>query len=305
MDEWHVGDPADWGDSVGVPDIPYMGYLQDDDGEDENPPHVSKSDSISQDAWRLRQEGRFSEALQRINEALEYSTDWKCLNIKAIILDDMREYEESIRFYDMALLKTNSQLVRDNKARTLEQMSYRERYSGNLENALDCINQSLKLTGEENDRLRFLQTKSDILKLMGRHREAYVCNKLANKQYDLVDEFERQSEILKNSWDTLICIAARKFYGYAVPKTRGTVVNLIKEPQNTHDSDAIRVEFRGKTVGYVANSKYTLIDEAKSATQIQNGFEKHAKAEIMFLFMERHLVAKVLPFSLKRDWHSE
>lgn len=292
MDEWHVGDPADWGDSVGVPDIPYMGYLQDDD-EDENPPHISKSYSISQDAWRLREEGRFSEALQRINEALEYSTDWKCLNIKAIILDDMREYEESIRFYDMALLKTNSQLVRDNKARTLERMSDRERYSGNLQNALDCINQSLKLTGQENDRLRFLQTKSDILKLMGRHREAYVCNKLANKQSDLVDEFERQSEILKNSWNTLICISARKFYGYSAPLTKGAIVDLIKEPDNEHDSDAIRVEFDGKTVGYVANSKYTLIDEAKSATQIKGYFENQTKAEIMFLFMERHLVAKL------------
>ena len=33
MDEWHVGDPADWGDHVGVPDIPYMGYLDNGAGE--------------------------------------------------------------------------------------------------------------------------------------------------------------------------------------------------------------------------------------------------------------------------------
>ena len=31
MDEWHVGDPADWGDHVGVPDIPYMGYINNED----------------------------------------------------------------------------------------------------------------------------------------------------------------------------------------------------------------------------------------------------------------------------------
>ena len=43
--EWQVGDPADWGDSVGVPDIPYMGYIDgdDDDGDDWEPPRNSRS----------------------------------------------------------------------------------------------------------------------------------------------------------------------------------------------------------------------------------------------------------------------
>lgn len=36
MDEWKAGDPADWGDHVGVPDTRYMGYLKDnEDKEDE------------------------------------------------------------------------------------------------------------------------------------------------------------------------------------------------------------------------------------------------------------------------------
>lgn len=33
MDEWKVGDPADWGDHVGVPDTRYMDYLKEDDEE--------------------------------------------------------------------------------------------------------------------------------------------------------------------------------------------------------------------------------------------------------------------------------
>ena len=36
MDKWNVGDPSDWGDSIGVPDKAYMGYLNggnDDDYE--------------------------------------------------------------------------------------------------------------------------------------------------------------------------------------------------------------------------------------------------------------------------------
>ena len=56
MDEWHVGDPADWGDHVGVPDIPYMGYLQDDD-EEQKPGRVSKAHQLRVEAWALRENG--------------------------------------------------------------------------------------------------------------------------------------------------------------------------------------------------------------------------------------------------------
>ena len=47
MDEWHVGDPADWGDSVGVPDIPYMGYLKDEEDEPpERPPKTGNKQTF-------------------------------------------------------------------------------------------------------------------------------------------------------------------------------------------------------------------------------------------------------------------
>ena len=47
MDEWHVGDPADWGDHVGVPDIPYMGYINNEDDNENN-----ESDSDSNKEYR-------------------------------------------------------------------------------------------------------------------------------------------------------------------------------------------------------------------------------------------------------------
>ena len=34
MRDWEVGDPADWGDNVGVPDMPYMGYLREDEDDE-------------------------------------------------------------------------------------------------------------------------------------------------------------------------------------------------------------------------------------------------------------------------------
>ena len=293
MDEWHVGDPADWGDNVGVPDIPYMGYLQEDE-EDDAPQYMSKCELLRRDAWRLRNEGNFREALNRINEALGYSNLWRNYNLKAIILEDMGDFDGALENYDIALSKTNSQLVRDNKARLLGRLAKYAKYSDNLQRALDCINEALRLTKDENDRCEFLATKRDVLSLLGRYRQAYVANKLANRQYDLVDDFEKQSEILKKTKDTLICITGRNHYGYSAPTEEGSIVDLIGEPENEHDPDAIRVEYNQKTVGYVANSHYTMIDEASSASQIKNMFKDRTKARIMFVFMEEHLVAKLI-----------
>lgn len=292
MDEWNVGDPADWGDSVGVPDIPYMGYLQDDDDEKDSHPHMTHSQRLVNEAWRLRQDCMLDEALDKINKSLETCGSGRAYNIKAIILEDMGDYEGALYNYKQALQRKHPPIVPDNLARLYNRMAESGRYS--KEKSLDYINKALDLTKDESDRLEFLATKSDVLKDLGRHREAYVCNKLSNKQFNLVDEFETQSKILQNTDDTFICITGRKFYGYSAPTRKGTVIDLIKEPENQHDPDAIRVEYNGDSVGYVANANFTLIDEASSASDIKGLFEDKAKAEILFIYMEEHLVARLI-----------
>ena len=172
-------------------------------------------------------------------------------------------------------------------------MAWQDKYSGNLKEALDKVNLALKLTGDEDDRCEFFTTKAHILALMGRKRETYVCNMLANRCPERVDEFERQSEILKSTKNTLVCIAGRNHYGYSAPTDEGSIVELIKEPENEHDSDAIRVEYHQKTVGYIANSPYTLIDEVKSASEIKNLFETRSRARILFVFMQDYLIAEL------------
>jgi tetratricopeptide (TPR) repeat protein len=294
MDEWHVGDPADWGDSVGVPDIDYMGYLQDDDEDDDTPRHVSRQESLMDEAWRLREEYRPEEALRVINKAMKYRRNWRSYNIKAIILEDMYDYEAALANYDMALNDSAKQFIKDNKARLLEKMAKKAKLGFDYEKSLSQINLALKITANDDDRCSFFATKRDTLEAMGMYREAYVCNKLANRQPELVDVFEKQYRILKNSKDTLICIAARSFFDYTAPCSRGSVVELLKEPDHPYDPDAIIVKFKGKIVGYVANGHGTLIDEVSSASDIKDLFENTAKAEVMFLFMERHLIAKLI-----------
>jgi hypothetical protein len=91
-----------------------------------------------------------------------------------------------------------------------------------------------------------------------------------------------------------VCIAGRNHYGYLAPTEKGTIIDLIKEPDNEHDSDAIRVEFNTKTVGYVANSIYTMIDEAKSASEIWCLFGQRTRARILFVFMQDYLIAELI-----------
>ena len=295
--QWQVGDPEDWGDSIGVPDIPYMGYINGDDEDDERkPPRMTRGQTLRDEAWNLREQGRYREALDKINEALsEDGANSNSYNIKAIILEDMREYEDALRNYDWSLREYNSQVVKNNKARLLESMAKVERYgTQNLAKALNYINEALKITNDENDRKSFFWTKGYILDDMGMKLDAKICFLLASEMYDELDKLERQAELLKNTKDTIICITGTQFYEEINPLGEGTVVTLVKEPENEHNPDAIRAEIDGKTVGYVANSPRTLIKEAKSASEIKDIIKDNQKAEMMFVYLDWYRIAKLI-----------
>ena len=65
---------------------------------------------------------------------------------------------------------------------------------------------------------------------------------------------------------------------------QGMKVKLIKEPDNEHDREAIRVELKelGK-VGYVANSPYTVLGESMSAGRIYDRMGDEAKGKILIV----------------------
>ena len=109
-----------------------------------------------------------------------------------------------------------------------------------------------------------------------------------------MERVEEQEKQLKNTTDTLICIAGTRFYHDHKPLNDGETVDLIRESENEHDPDAIRVEIEGKTAGYVANSSNTLIGEAKSASEIREMIEERAKAKIMFTYIDRYVIAKLI-----------
>ena len=61
-------------------------------------------------------------------------------------------------------------------------------------------------------------------------------------------------------------------------------VKLIKEPDNEVDKEAIKVELEGLgTVGYVANSPYTVLGESYSAGRLYDKIGDTAEGKVIYV----------------------
>ena len=64
---------------------------------------------------------------------------------------------------------------------------------------------------------------------------------------------------------------------------KGMTVKLIKEADNKVDSEAIKVELEGLgTVGYVANSPYTVLGESYSAGRLYDEIGDTAEGTVLY-----------------------
>ena len=65
---------------------------------------------------------------------------------------------------------------------------------------------------------------------------------------------------------------------------KGMKLELVKEPDNEHDKEAIvvKVEGLGK-IGYVANSPYTVIGDSMSAGRVYDKIGDVAAGEVVFV----------------------
>ena len=297
--QWQVGDPAGYGDDVGVPDYPYMGYLNNGDDEEEERPHTSTTtheDRLSKQAFKLQKEGRYDEAMDLINQALDvYPNNPRYLNVKAIILDNSGRFEEALVYYDRSLSIRDKSVVRGNKAQCLYRLAkWKNYHETNYKEQLDIINDALATLPDDIDRDLYLHLKGNILEDFGMPIQAKKCHLLASGLLDEIDSIEEKEKILNNSHETFISVAGTKFYKNLLPFKDGVILDLIKEPENEHDHDAIRVEINGETVGYVANSSGTLIDQVKSATEIKNKFDDKTRAKYLFPFLDYMVIAKLI-----------
>lgn len=91
----------------------------------------------------------------------------------------------------------------------------------------------------------------------------------------------------------------RHYYGSEFLES-GMKVQLIKEPDNEYDREAIRVELEGiGKIGYVANSSYTVLGESFSAGRLYDKIDNKATAKVV-LVLPKGVICKVL----KRDMNN-
>lgn len=251
------------------------------------------ADVLFLEASRLADEKRYREALCLIDIAIENdNTDFEYYIKKGVFLENLNRFRESGEAYEKAIELNDCEEIYENKARML----YRWANSLNDKNrALELIDEAITiLPMSKNDEYfeRFWYMKGSILDCLNRPIESRRCYLMAEGMSDEIKKLDEQVEFLKNTKDTLINITGTRFYYGLEPFRKGVTVNLIREDDNEHDPDAVRVEIDGETVGYVANNEYTLIDNVKSASEIRKFSFK--KAEVMMIYLDEYVIARLV-----------
>ncbi|WP_405308872.1 tetratricopeptide repeat protein [Methanobrevibacter sp.] len=250
---------------------------------------VSKTSKVE----HLIKEQKYDEALAEINKILQSDNDYSNWNLKGIILDNLKEYEKAIEYFDKALNINESSDIKINKANSLYNWAKLSFFpEGNYDKALKLINCGLEVLGESEDPSEFYFLKAEILEGLNDLVEAQKAYLIAYKEFDRLKELENQIEYINNTSDILIIITGCSFYNFT-PES-GIIVSLVKDIENEHDPDAIAVMKDESIVGYVANSDYTLIEEVKSASDIKNIMNNEQKAEILFDYMGEYTIAKLI-----------
>ena len=99
-------------------------------------------------------------------------------------------------------------------------------------------------------------------------------------------------EKINEKYVTVICF--NQFHGKKIFKI-GSILKLIKEPDNNHDSEAIRVEMRyaGK-VGYLANSTKTVVRGTMSSGRVYDKIDDDNAYAIVKFISHQNVIAKVI-----------
>lgn len=250
---------------------------------------VSKTSKIDY----LIDEDKYDEALSLINKTLEKEKNSNNWHLKAIILDNLKNYQESVECYDRALMLDNSIKIKKDKANTLYKWA-KVSYFPDLEyeKALKLVNDALEIIPEGEDSSEYYFLKGEILEALRDYVGAKKSYLIAYGEFDKLKKLEDEIDYLANTTDELINITGGHFYDFT-PK-EGLIVNLVKEEDNEHDPDAIAVYLDKNKIGYVANSDYTLIDEVTSATKLKNKVSDNTSAEILFVYLDEYIIARLL-----------
>lgn len=81
-----------------------------------------------------------------------------------------------------------------------------------------------------------------------------------------------------------VTITGFKYYYGQAPFKVGRKIKCVKEPDNPYDAEAIRATMKNiGTVGYIANTPYTMAVGTRSAGAIGHKVKKKFTVEVMFI----------------------
>ena len=121
--------------------------------------------------------------------------------------------------------------------------------------------------------------------------KTFISNEIHNILYILFLWGECMNESAEK-YVTIICF--NQFHGKKIFKI-GSILKLIKEPDNNHDAEAIRVDMRyaGK-VGYLANSTKTVVRGTMSSGRVYDKInDENAYAMVKFI-SHQNVIAKII-----------
>ena len=185
-------------------------------------------------------------------------------------------------------------VIKKNKANALYNYSKVTFFpDADYEKAMNLIDEALECLPEDEDSSEYYFLKAEIFESLGQPIETKIYYLKAEGEFEKADVISSQLKFLRNSEDVLITVSGTNFFKGTDPFKEGVVVNLVKEPDNEHDSDAIAIFLDDEQVGYVANSPYTLIEGVKSASEIKQ-IGDNQKAEVLFSFLERFVILRII-----------
>ena len=253
MDEWHVGDPADWGDHVGVPDIPYMGYLNNEDDNDNN---ERDSDSNRQyrdyirKASECSQRGDHSKAIDYYKKAKGNVYNKFAMMRIAKEYEYMGEYENALIYWkDLCKHFNHSADVFEGHAN----LAYR---MGKYEEAISSYRQAVSLL-ENNQRT----SPQDLSRLYSAMAQAYAVS----GQSDIAKSYQDLAKTKKDDFVKKYMEQGDKYKEeckYSAARTYYKAV-LNREPNNVE-----------------AKIKFDKVDRVcKMDTEAQNRFKRDCQKQ--------------------------
>lgn len=219
----------------------------------------------------------------------------EALKIKSDIKTHQKDYESAVGYLDDALAIEEDGDILKRKADVLYRWAKVTYFpEANFDKALKIINQALEISDDSEESLEYWFLKGEIYQSQERHIDARRCFLKAEQRLDELQKLEDELDLFEaHRNDTLINITGVNFYrGIDVFKP-GVTLNLLKDTENEHDPDAVACLLDGEIVGYVANSEYTLINGVKSATDIRRMLNDDSVAEVLFLFQNEFVIARL------------